>query len=258
MAKDQRTQFAGQIAAAWRSSLEGIFEAGRLLVAAKEGPEKLPHGEFTKMIEHDLPFGERTAQRLMAIARDRRLTNPTHASLLPNSWMTLYELSLLSDADFEAGVMHGLVKPDMARDDVLEIAEYAEADAAEDDSTDRFERSSATHTVMAKGAVAFPGGPRRSRAPSLAAPAGEPITADDLHRIAAVYEESANRIGNALLALAAESRCDTGEVVRRILDTANSDTLDEMRRGIEFAARLKIALENDPQGGGPRLELIEN
>jgi hypothetical protein len=29
-----------------------------------------------KMTEDDLPFGERTAQRLMAIAR-KRLTNPT-------------------------------------------------------------------------------------------------------------------------------------------------------------------------------------
>jgi Protein of unknown function (DUF3102) len=76
MARNQRARWAGQISAAWRSSIEAIFECGRLLIAAKDA---LDHGEFTKMVEHDLPFGERTAQRLMVIARDTRLTNPTHA-----------------------------------------------------------------------------------------------------------------------------------------------------------------------------------
>ena len=75
-----RAHFASQIAAEWRKSLQAIFECGHLLVAAKE---QLAHGEFTKMIEHDLPFGDRTAERLMAIACDERLTNPTHASLCP-------------------------------------------------------------------------------------------------------------------------------------------------------------------------------
>jgi hypothetical protein len=252
-----RAHFASQITAAWRSSIEGIFEAGRLLVTAKE---KLAHGEFTKMIQHELPFGERTAQRLMAVARDKRLTNPTHASLLPNSWMTLYELSQLSDADFDAGVSYGLIKPDMTRDDVLEIAGYAEADAA-DDSTDRFTTPCATHTVLAPGAVAFSGGPRPSRRRSLdeliAAPVGEPLSAADVQHFADVYQESADRIIRALLALAAECRCDTPAVVKSLLASVSPETLDDVRRGIEFAARLKVALEAGPQGG-PRLELVED
>ena len=35
------------------------------------------------MIENDLPFKPRTAQRLMVIAADPRLADPTHVSLLP-------------------------------------------------------------------------------------------------------------------------------------------------------------------------------
>jgi hypothetical protein len=54
-----------------------------------------PHGEFLAMVENDLPFGDRTARRLMAIARDPRISNRTHASILPPSWMTLYELTKL-------------------------------------------------------------------------------------------------------------------------------------------------------------------
>jgi len=45
----------------------------------------------------DLPFAARTAQRLMAVAADARLANPTHVSLLPPSWGTLYELTKLPD-----------------------------------------------------------------------------------------------------------------------------------------------------------------
>ena len=52
-------------------------------------------GIFEAMVEDDLPFGKRTAQRLMAIASDQRLSNTTHVSLLPASWQTLYELTKL-------------------------------------------------------------------------------------------------------------------------------------------------------------------
>ena len=47
------------------------------------------------MVASELPFGDRTARRLMAIARDPRISNRTHASLLPPSWMTLFELTKL-------------------------------------------------------------------------------------------------------------------------------------------------------------------
>lgn len=101
-----------RIAAAWRASLEAIFETGRLLGEAKAA---LPHGEFTAMIEADLPFSPHTAQVLMKVARDERLTNPSRATLLPPSWYALSELSRLSDADLDAAFAAGVVKPDMER-----------------------------------------------------------------------------------------------------------------------------------------------
>jgi len=130
MARNQRARWARQISAAWRASIEAIFECGRLLIAAKDA---LDHGKFTKMVERDLPFGKRTAQRLMAIARDTRLTNPTHASLLPQSWMTLYELTRLSDDYFATAIADGLIQPDMHRSDIAEMVgrwEYAERRAS--------------------------------------------------------------------------------------------------------------------------------
>ena len=67
--------------------------------APRDGPclnvakTELAHGEFLAMIERELPFGPSTAQRLMMIAEDARLTNAAHAQFLPSSWMTLYELT---------------------------------------------------------------------------------------------------------------------------------------------------------------------
>jgi hypothetical protein len=109
--------FAKKICAAWQSSLRGILECGRLLVAAKQ---RLKHGQFQKMIEAELPFTPSTAQRLMAIARDRRLTNPAHAQLLPPSWYSLYRLSTLSNAQFKTAIEDGTIRPDMERDEIPE------------------------------------------------------------------------------------------------------------------------------------------
>jgi Protein of unknown function (DUF3102) len=104
--------WAARITECWRSSVEGILRTGRLLIEAKAN---LPFGEFGRMIESDLPFGERTAQRLMAIGQDNRLSNPTHVSLLPASWGTLYELTKLSDEEFSSAVQQRVIRPDMLR-----------------------------------------------------------------------------------------------------------------------------------------------
>jgi hypothetical protein len=53
----------------------GIVEKGRRISDAKEGPQALPHGEFTAMMQADLPFGEDTAQQLMANARHPVISN---------------------------------------------------------------------------------------------------------------------------------------------------------------------------------------
>ena len=56
-----RAQWAAEIIAAHKQSVESILKIGHTLIAAKKA---LAHGEFLKMIEHDLPFDASTAQRL--------------------------------------------------------------------------------------------------------------------------------------------------------------------------------------------------
>lgn len=122
-----------RISIAWRHSVEGIIETGRLINKAKAA---LPHGTFTAMIENDLPFGASTARRLMAVASDPRLTDQTHGHVLPPSWRTLYELTKLSDGEFSARISDGTIHPDMERRDVTAVGKerrrtQREADLAE-------------------------------------------------------------------------------------------------------------------------------
>ena len=85
-----RGDFAARIIAAVARTIEAIFAVGDELLAAKAA---LPHGEFLVMTRRDLPFGERQAQRYMAIARHGGLRNATLKSLLPPSVTLLYQLS---------------------------------------------------------------------------------------------------------------------------------------------------------------------
>lgn len=114
----ERQKFAARITKAASGTVTAILDVGRLLCEAKA---KLKHGDFTAMVENDLPFTARTVQRLMAITHDQRLANPTHASLLPPSWTTLYELSQLHDDEFERGIEKGIIRPDMKRSDVKHL-----------------------------------------------------------------------------------------------------------------------------------------
>lgn len=120
--------WAELIAAAWRQSVNGVIRAGQLLNEAKAA---LPHGEYLQMVENALPFKARTAQRLMAIAQDERITNATHATLLPQHWTTLYDLTQLDDTEFEAKITDGTIHPEMQRRDVAQSIKRKHRDLKE-------------------------------------------------------------------------------------------------------------------------------
>jgi hypothetical protein len=86
-----RENYARAIISVCRKS--GLVTARLVLDAEK----KLSPDEFKAMTETDLPFGPRKAQRLRVIARNKVLNDPTHESLLPGSWTTLYLLAKLDE-----------------------------------------------------------------------------------------------------------------------------------------------------------------
>jgi Protein of unknown function (DUF3102) len=110
-----RKHWAGKICARHKRFVDDFFGMGRDLLAAKKA---LPHGDFLNMIEHDLPFGKRTAQMLMRIAGDSRLRKANLGSL---PWRTLAELQRLDDETFNQGVASGEINKSMKREDVKKI-----------------------------------------------------------------------------------------------------------------------------------------
>lgn len=103
------------IVATWRETLEGIFKTGDLLLQAKA---IVPEGQWLSFVREYLPFKGATARRLMAIASDGRLRQESHATHLPICWYTLWELTDLSDEQFERGLQAGTINPSMLRADV--------------------------------------------------------------------------------------------------------------------------------------------
>jgi hypothetical protein len=115
--KDWR-YYIREIEAAWQSAVRSIIATGALLIEAKA---KVDPGDWLKVAE-ELPFGERTAQRLMEIARHPILSNPTHGSHLPPSWRTLYELSKIDDQVLLARIEDHTINPETQRKDIKAIA----------------------------------------------------------------------------------------------------------------------------------------
>lgn len=112
------SNWATRIRTAWQSSLVGIMECGQLLIEAKDS---LGHGEFIAMVEGELPFKRVTAFKLMAVARDVRLSNVSHVKHFPPHWGTLYALTKLEDDEFEQGISSGAIHPEMERNRVSEL-----------------------------------------------------------------------------------------------------------------------------------------
>ena len=107
-----RAKWAARIRAAHKETVSAFLKLGRILSAAKDA---LPHGEFLKMIEDDLPFTASTAQRLMKIAADPKIANAARAQLLPPAWGALYELTKLPEETFEQAVASGAINPKTTR-----------------------------------------------------------------------------------------------------------------------------------------------
>jgi N6-adenosine-specific RNA methylase IME4 len=118
MTKKELARYAKQIQHAVSESVRSFVECGRLLSEVKA---ELDRGEFTEWVESELPFGIRTAQRLMAIAADKRISKATHGSHLPASWHTLYEITKLSDSEFNARLRDGTISPETERSTITAI-----------------------------------------------------------------------------------------------------------------------------------------
>ena len=120
-AAHQRDEHDGQGATA------SIITAGQQLLNAKE---KIERGKWLTLFRDcdddrraaiAYRFSSRTANRLMVIAENRVLSDPTHVSVLPPHWGTLYLLALIDEQDLEKLIADGKIHPDITREQVEDL-----------------------------------------------------------------------------------------------------------------------------------------
>jgi hypothetical protein len=114
---DDWNYWAKRITSTWQSSVANIIETGELLNEAKA---KLHHGEFGDLIKRYLPFKQRTAQKLMKLARNPVLSKAAHVPRLPAHYGTLIALDTLAlpDTELETKIHDGTITSKMERKDV--------------------------------------------------------------------------------------------------------------------------------------------
>ena len=128
-ANETAAVYAGKIRRLLHITAESFIDIGVLLIEAKS---RLKHGQFGTLFEdgnaNRLPFSWNTANRFMALAQDDRILNCAHGHNLPASWRTCYELTTLSDEQFERGIEQGIIRPDMERADIKLLKGEADAE----------------------------------------------------------------------------------------------------------------------------------
>jgi hypothetical protein len=105
------------VTAAYRNQVKSVLAVAAALAEAKE---RTAHGDWGKVVAL-LPFGERTAERYLAISKNATLTNPTHVSVLPHAMSTLAELARLPDDVLADFIELGAVTPRMERSDAANL-----------------------------------------------------------------------------------------------------------------------------------------
>jgi hypothetical protein len=114
---------------ALKKSVEGIIEAGRVLIEAKS---ELEHGQFTDWVVRDLRFGTpqegdrgpslRKAQMLMFVAKNEVISNANHWFAFPPSWRTLWELSQIRPKQrLLQFIASGKINPGMTREEAVAL-----------------------------------------------------------------------------------------------------------------------------------------
>ena len=117
-----REWFAARITRKYQKAAELLLEQCRAIGQdLADAKQRLPFGDYTAMVEEDLPFSVRTAQRFMAIAKYPMFEHKKYANALPPAWSTLYELTRLPEATFRSGVQRKQIHPDMERQDVARL-----------------------------------------------------------------------------------------------------------------------------------------
>lgn len=101
--------YTREITRLWSEAREKFLAIGEYLMHAKR---TLAHGEYELMIRSRLPFNTSAAHKMRAVAEavhEGRILRDQ----LPHSYATAYEITLLSEREFQVALSRGLLRPDV-------------------------------------------------------------------------------------------------------------------------------------------------
>ena len=127
--QDKLNALTARFRNALKKSVEGIIEAGRVLIEAKN---ELGHGQFTDWVVRELRFGTRKdgnrevdlrkAEMLMFLARNEVISNPCHWHAFPPSARTLWELTQIRPKQRLLDLIaDGTINPSMTREEAIAL-----------------------------------------------------------------------------------------------------------------------------------------
>jgi len=111
-----KTEFVREIGRLWGDAQDRFIEIGRYLLEAKD---RLGHGEFLPLVEQELPFGARVANKLMVVARALDDGIFPRDVQLPPSYSTVYELVSLKPAERDRAFAENVIRPDVTREAIV-------------------------------------------------------------------------------------------------------------------------------------------
>jgi hypothetical protein len=123
------SELTAQFRNALKKSVEGIIEAGLVLIQAKS---ELEHGQFTDWVVNELRFGTRKpgvrdadirkAELLMFLARNEVISKSCHWHAFPPSPRTLWELTQIRPKQRLLDLIaDGTVNPSMTREEAIAL-----------------------------------------------------------------------------------------------------------------------------------------
>jgi hypothetical protein len=112
----ERPAFVGRINDLWQDVHHRFLMIGRLLAQAKK---VLPHGEFDRMVEAELPFTAGIASQLRAVAE--AVDTNRLVLELPKTYSVAYQLTTLDDDALDRARREGLVHPNVRRADLVKF-----------------------------------------------------------------------------------------------------------------------------------------
>ena len=122
-----------EITSKWRRSIEDWIAIGDELLRVKH--KLLVHGDFLPWVDQmkadkRLPFGQRVAQMMMAIASNEVIRNPKNFAHLPCCYLTLATLAAAPEIELLGWIRNGKVNSETQQHDVRRLLGWQNKGAA--------------------------------------------------------------------------------------------------------------------------------